>query len=803
MKRIVMGFLLIGFCTKLVQAEDFVERAKKTITKADIVPATTVFTTKDLMMLLAGRVRNEYFNLGRAQTFNKDQKMFDNQHLTRLKASWLVGVQQGRRAFGKPGIEAGMKITHYSYWKDQTRYVPLSEEVLSIRDLDNAIIGDHTHRNVMPIVFMEDAFFKIHIDPFIHCFKDFPTYIQAGTFPFVLGRGLSLGSYSDGGIPHMAWELDGNANSLEQSPIGLLIHSQLTKQISLDLYYTKFRERSASVSSTREPTRITRLFGIRPERGIDKDREAWAVRMEYKNKDNSWGSLEVEPYLMYARAPDQMIERASDASTKLWTYGVMADYKCGGFKVNMEFAGNLGHQDMHAIDRNQVILKRDKTDGKVREVFSHVFVSAAGAGLSPIPLVPEGGIPVMNYNADQTGQTPFLTCDGKPLLRSIEQGLPYFSNDEDVAAVTAINLPVMDSPSNSATAFTDPSTDILDVVNLDVNRAIPKNGKQLLRYDRSPGAVEGQLTGASVNLPISSSNAFSRLAAALGFPNQAQSVEAASTSRRVVNSNLDLAGRKRFRPAYRIDLRGIMMLCDIGYTFENLPIKLAATAQWIGGDVYPYNQECNKRYKGFMTLRDYNYVGYDVPLFALLYARVLPRPLNISYEKMYAFNHFEDASNLRILGAGFTWYPVKDNKAQSMVMVNIAGVWNDAALKKWDCNGCPDFDDLTNFAITGGPGFPGIRDELSFQGWESKEKASHYMGLEINLYWEYHPFPNCKIYSINGIFIPGQLYKDLEGQPNRNTRRFDARPGREGKVIFDSLGHDIAYGLHIGMRFAF
>lgn len=794
------ALLVLFLFSEVARAGDFVEESKK-LSKEDVMPATILFANKDLLMLVGGRVRNEYFNLGRAQTLSKEKGMYDNQTIGRLKASWLVGIQQGRKTYDMPAIEAAVKLTHYSYWQGYSRYTPMSEEELSIRDLDNAQIGDHTHRTLMPLVFMEDAYFKINIHPFITSFKKFPTFIQAGMFPYALGRGLSLGAYASGGISHMGWQLDGGASSSEQSPLGLLLHTDITKQLALELYYTKFLEQSSSISETRAPTRMSRMEGARPERGIDKDTEAWSVKLDYINEGNKWGDLHIQPYALYARAPEQQIEMPADASTKLWTAGTMVGYKYKGFSLNMEIAGNFGTQKVHAIDRNQVILKRDAGDGKVREVYSHVFV-AAGSNVGEDLPIPIRGV---------------KSCNGKDFVKS--SGFPYyFFNEEAIASITAENMPVMEVPHDRSKAASNASEDLFDFVNSDANRKVSMNGKQLVNNDNK---------GLVVNMPINLSSSLGELLIPTitdqvkeflppGTPEaiilaasdqQLQPIldEAAANGRIIVNSNIP--GRKRFRSAYDLSLRGMMFVTDAAYTFEKYPFKIAATAQWIGGDAYPYNTECNKTYKGFMTLRDYNYVGMEVPLFALLYARIIPRPQNISYNKMYAYNDYDNASNLRILGTGFTWYPVKDDRQKARVLFNIASVWNDACLRKWDCNGCPNFDDVGNFAIAGGTlgdrKIDGLRDALGFKGWLSNKKASHHLGVEINWYMEYHFFPNCKLYSINGIFIPGQLYKDLRGQPNRNARRLDVTPGREDKAIYGSLGTDVTYGFHVGLRYAF
>src|SRR5208282_3487999 len=115
-----------------------------------------------------------------------------------------------------------------------------------------------------------------------------------------------------GGIEHMGWRLDGDATNLEQPPAGVIFNIELFKNLTAELYYTKWEGLAISLIDTRALTRSQRLDGRRPERGSDKDTETWAFKFDYKLKDKTWDLL-LEPYIMYTRAPEQMIEVTADA----------------------------------------------------------------------------------------------------------------------------------------------------------------------------------------------------------------------------------------------------------------------------------------------------------------------------------------------------------------------------------------------------------------------------------------------------------------------------------------------------------
>lgn len=757
LKKLLITCLFSGAVWQgIVLADAPIVESEKKLSKEDIVPASIFFATKDMQMLLGGRVREEYSYAGRTQTLRDD--FSDVINVWRHKASLLLGIRQGVRRHGKAASEALLKLTNYSMWRNESRYLSMEPADLQITSLDGAHIGDHTHRQLVPLVFAEDAYFKINFDAFLRPFHKHPTSLQIGYFPYWIGRGVSLGYYVDGGVPHMGWGLDGDANNLEQSPVGVLLSGQIIENLTATFYYTKWQGITVFLGDTRFPSRIQRLDKPRPERGSCKDVETWAFKCDYKYKANTWDML-LEPYIMYTRAPEQTIEVKADARSSLGTYGAMIEFNWKGFHVNIEAAGQFGHQNVFGIDRNVVQLKRDKVTGNVQEVNSHIFYG--DPNIVSAALMAQG-----------------LPTDAATVNRAIgllaNQNAPL----KNLAGLTAPNFNNLGRP------------DLLNVTNDPINRAVEKNGVQL----ENP-AVAGE--GVVIKV---SRNEDGAATAGAGVNNR-NITRLTQVNQNVVNS--DLIGNERIRKPFKLDYSGFMFLGDVSYMFEEIPLKLAFAGAYISGDAYPYNEQRSRSFKGFITQRDYNYIGHEVRSLAVLYARVGPRPLNISYNKLYAYNHYQDMSNLAYLGAALHWYPLK-KKDKMCINPNILAFWTPGRVNKWDPRGNPNIttgnpvrDALQNNALSA------ARSELGFTGWESSERASNYMGTELNLIAEYFVLENLRLYTLDAIFFPGQLYKDLRGQPNRNTRRLDTTPGREGKVVYESLGTKIAFGLNIGFRYTF
>jgi hypothetical protein len=746
MKRIFFWARVLLACAlfaNAIQQDIFADAGflddEKKLKKEDLFPASIFFRTNDLQMAFGGRIREEYFYVGRSQTLRED--FFDDISLFRHKASIIVGVQQGYRKYEKAASEALIKLTNYSLWRNEARWMPLSRDELKVSSLDGATIGSHQHRTLVPMTFMEDAYVKINFDTFVKQLKKHPTFFQIGFFGYQVGRGLSLGNYVEGGPSVLGWGLDEGLSSLEQSPTGMLFSFSPIKNLSVDLYYTKWREVSTNLLETNDPLRINRLGGKRPARGVDKDRESWSLKLDYNLTSKRFGNFIFEPYLLYTRAPEQTIEFAADASSKLGTYGVMVDYNHKGFHANFEIAANFGHQHVHEIDRNVVELKRDKVTGDVQEVFSHVY---ADNTLFPSSVTSVSG--------------------KKAPIKNI------------VVPVIPVTMP----PTITAAS----GVDLLTLVNQDWNRAATRNGLAI-----TSDAAH------TVNVNIATDNGKGVRELATGPATVSAETKLFTDQRKVVNANL--IGNQRIRKPYKLEYEGMMALLDASYTFEKWPLKVALAGAYIGGDSYPYNNDegKNKDYHGFITQRDYNYVGMDVKSYGLLYGRILPRPLNISYNKFYAFNHYDDASNLKYLGASLTFFPLNKKRDKCQINTSVLAFWCVGGVNKWDKTGTPN----TGNAIQDQAIIQGIRPALGIEGWESQKEASKYIGTEFNLYAEYFILENCRIYTIDGLFLPGGLYEDLRGQPNRNTRRLLP----DGSVKYEGLGTKVSYGINAGIRYTF
>ena len=387
------------------------------------------------------------------------------------------------------------------------------------------------------------------------------------------------------------------------------------------------------------------------------------------------------------------------------------------------------------------------------------FEADSKAWLGTVGMMTDWQHPRVNFNVEMAGQF------GKHEIFSFDRNQVSLARDINGAVkeeYTHIRL------TNGETGIPAPVTDaVRAAANLPVNRTADRNGQPLLV---APG-------GRAVQAPNRNGVMFD-----------------------VFNSSL--WGQPRIREAFKVNYGGLMGLVDAAYKFEDAPLKAAVAAGYIGGDAYPFNTENgegvnalqpnqgkNKTYKGFIAQRA-AYVGKEIHSFYVFDRQVLQRPTSFINQLMFADNNFRDYSNLMFVGSNVVWYPLQDKKKLT-VEPNVISFWEASAPYKWDKNGRHP-NDRYRALLTANNG--GVSP-----GWLSDKKASAHLGVELNVVMNYEIVKGCTLYFKGWIFKPGQLYRDIEGQPNRVGRR----RSREGVTSFYQFGADSTVGFYTGFDYKF
>lgn len=669
-------------------------------------------TTHDLKMFIGGKLKDEAYLYSYINTLRTDYH--DRIDFFRHKFNLDLMINQGTKKFGRPSSEAGVRIMNYVFWQDESNYLPITVDRINLLPVDNLQIAQNLKaKALIPLIFVEQAWFKLHFDTFTDTFKNNPTFLQVGYFPYMVGRGVTMGFHDDLAVDYLGWAGEGGYTRYPFMPPGALFRMQITDQLTWDAYFNLWRETNASLIDVLSPERSSRLSGP-PERGSGKDRQTWVTKFNYSAQDECLGNLVIEPYFVYVNAPELMVELPADASSKLYTIGVMTDWRKNNLSFNIEVAGQFGHQNIHAIDRNVEQLTSG-SNGQINRSFSHVN----------------------------------LIIQANPEVNPVRRAESPVSQDTQI-------------PVGSTSEFV-PDLQYHYLVNNEQNRNIDSQGDKILRANGTPTSP--------------------------------------SLGNNVINNTI--FANNRFRPGYRLSNKGFMALADISYEFECQPLKIAGSIGHISGDNFPYNDEVDHTYRGFIPMRS-RYVGLGVQNFFIFDRLVLPRPLNISYRTLYAFNNLKDLSNLQFFGVGLTWFPFEDRKRMT-VTTDMMFLWEHARLFKWDVNGKhPDpaieaqLVRLRN-TPTNANGNQFTGSPTLFSGWESAEHARRFLGVEIDMKFSYKMLDHCDWNTKVVLFFPGGLYKDLIGQPNQNTQRIDERKF----LRYDSLGKSPAFGFVTGFNYRF
>jgi hypothetical protein len=258
------------------------------------------------------------------------------------------------------------------------------------------------------------------------------------------------------------------------------------------------------------------------------------------------------------------------------------------------------------------------------------------------------------------------------------------------------------------------------------------------------------------------------------------------------NANLPFGGMQRFRKKYTLEMRSLMAMADLSYQFPNKRGKIAFAAAYIDGDAYPFNEEKDKTYSGFMPLRDANYVGRNVTSFVMLYPRKVPRPTTMADTTLLSNNNYKTMQNLAYVGFCIAGYPGV-RKDEFMVELNALSFWEVSPPQKWDTTASRAITDTSTIGSIGKETsiYKYLQTKkLNFSGHYLNEDAARHLGFEVNGVFKWRPVSYLDFDFRFGVFLPGQLYRDVEGMPNINTVRVD----KDGDLRYDSLGDKMISG---------
>ena len=287
---------------------------------------------------------------------------------------YFLDLLYGKETFGYPVAEFKTSVRNRAVWGSPSS---IANTLPAESPLLNADVREHSHALPRLFFWMREAWLKLSLAELLHLDFEGNHSFTLGAFPFELGRGISLGAAYAIGPGPLGFYSDG---MIDQFAFGLKFSGDVVSDVlTYDLYGAMLQSRSSSLGETARPIYKNEI-GRRedPARGFGHDNYLIAASLNWNAfKNDRWGHLAFEPYVMFNNDPEQRVEFVGDASSKLGTFGMAGEYIGNKFEFGFDTAINMGRQFVRPWDRNQIVF--ENSNGNITLVNSQVLISSANA----------------------------------------------------------------------------------------------------------------------------------------------------------------------------------------------------------------------------------------------------------------------------------------------------------------------------------------------------------------------------------------------------------------------------------------
>ena len=391
--------------------------------------------TDDFSFFFSGKFRPETFyarNVSLLNDNNTEDKIYFSRHTLDITLDTFYGLG----TYGSNIAEMKTTLRNRAVWGD-----PMSVSPVTPAKVDDLGASDSTHNHFLPrnILWIREFWLSFDVGTAFGLTFNNPQNFKIGAFPFLLGRGISLGEAYAIGPATLGFYTDFN---IDQFAWAASFYGDIIKDVlHYDFYTAIIRNNTASIRKTIEPI-YRQEFDRRecPERGFGSVNFLVAQRLQwYVFNNDCWGNLVLEPYGLFNHDPEQRVEFKADAESKLLTLGFAGEYEGPRFALGFDTAMNIGRQRVRSWDRNRIIKQlRDSLDMRVN---SHVFVGldpknpGAVTNFDPyqVPHSPKNVVAVDDGNISNVGK------EAEKLINTAPQGeffnaraigfVPDFSDD--------------------------------------------------------------------------------------------------------------------------------------------------------------------------------------------------------------------------------------------------------------------------------------------------------------------------------------------------------------------------------------
>lgn len=384
---------------------------------ADLASATAGTKPKlsikkgDYELTLDGALKIENYFEDNAYLLNKN--MPDENEYFKETIDLNLDFCYGEAKYEYDAVEAFLAIRQKGIWGKALSYADRDSgaTVGAQVKLDETMFGGHDHYTGKSLLWIKEGWIKFALNPVFGVKgSSYVQYCQIGWFPFLLGRGISLGNGYGFNKEFLGlYTYTGE----DKSAPGIDLFGEIVKDtLWYDLYYAKFEERGKSLSDTINLVKADYMGRkATPWRGVNKDDEAVAARLKWIAINNdAFGKLELEPYVMCNFASDQWIELNPDTNTTLGTYGLGLEHAYRDFEWGGEVAFNFGSEKLQSIDRNVPKIGRQEESGTdydkgglLYEYYSHIIDSTTNTNARITALSKKAANVDFNCNGNVNG----------------------------------------------------------------------------------------------------------------------------------------------------------------------------------------------------------------------------------------------------------------------------------------------------------------------------------------------------------------------------------------------------------------
>lgn len=269
--------------------------------------------------------------------------------LNRSTLDFSLNIFYGRKELGHDASEFFMTLRNKNTWGNPESIAQTTESELKLLEV---VFGGHKHFITRNMVWIREIWLKFCVNDALALGFNNNHYFTLGSFPFELGRGIALGSAYAVSQRFLGFYSD---TTIDQYAYGFKLSGDFfPSKLTYDLYGAILENKSDNFTNTTLKTR-GQEYGHRlnQERGPGKINFLVAGRLRWYPITCPGRSLQIEPYILYNRAPEQTVEFLSDSVSQLGTAGIAGEFSSNNWEGGVDTAFNFGQQQVKGWDRNR------------------------------------------------------------------------------------------------------------------------------------------------------------------------------------------------------------------------------------------------------------------------------------------------------------------------------------------------------------------------------------------------------------------------------------------------------------------